>query len=88
MTTYKYVGRVDMKLKPTAEYLFVEATYNQIYTDALFFSVRRRDVKLKGTIGIAMHESLYYAILPEYPVLCTGMNGSFLGGLGDELPQI
>jgi len=37
METYEYVGKVSMRLKPEAEYFFVEATFKQVYTDCLFF---------------------------------------------------
>lgn len=36
-----------MRLKPEAEYLFVEATFNQIYTDCLFFLNKTKESRIK-----------------------------------------
>jgi hypothetical protein len=47
METYKYVGKVSMRLKPEAEYFFVEATFNQVYTDCLFFLNKARESGIK-----------------------------------------
>lgn len=47
METYEYVGKISMRLKPEAEYFFIEPTFKQIYTDCLFFLNKAQESGIK-----------------------------------------